>query len=681
MTTTERIKELIESGSYLLDREDACRMTILALASDESIFLYGPPGTAKSLTAKWTANLLDTKKYFSCLLNQYTQPDELFGPVSIKSLESGTREILTQGYMPEAEIAFLDEIWKAGPAILNTLLTICNEKTFKNGNQTINVPLKLLISASNEFPSEDAGMEALYDRFLIRIVVEPVSRKDSFVRLVTGRKNFDEEIKVNPISQEELSAWKTGSENIAVPKEITDFLFSLRLRMNERGLYISDRRWKKIVNLLKTCAFLNGRKKVAFSDLFIIENTLWNYPEERKEIEECVKQSVTIETVKGSFLFTERITGVIEKLKLEKDSVSNYEELSEKIDSECSYLASLKTELENAKNGGEGFWKNVFSGLSSIFERTMMEIGIEKLKEFISNSEGELEEIRFSSQPKVKEVFDAIPKNAPTVILNQTINLKAEKVVEESKNEIPNSKIDKAFESQLDAELDAAFEADFEENVEENVVENFENKAVEPSEESATSETVNFENENLNSQTAISQSSKQSSKNENPVSEESNLNLQNQSVVVESQIAKSENQEMKIEVPTGSDSELMYKNALHNIKTFEEFIKLSGGGFTGDQSDIRYKWNDNKNNGAKWWKCGSRFLYGLLSDKGIVQDVENECAKKGATIGSDYHWIYAISYIFEKNDGLLNWKTRAELEWLTENSWEKLEKILESEFL
>ena len=151
----ERMKGLLESGSHLLDREDVCRMTLLALAAEESVFLYGPPGTAKSMAAKWAASMLDTDKYFSCLLNQYTQPDELFGPVSIKSLENGTRETLTQGYMPEAERAFLDEIWKAGPAILNTLLTIRNEKTFRNGNRTEEVNLKLLLYASNEYQSEE----------------------------------------------------------------------------------------------------------------------------------------------------------------------------------------------------------------------------------------------------------------------------------------------------------------------------------------------------------------------------------------------------------------------------------------------------------------------------------------------------------------------------------------------
>lgn len=285
LITQERIRELLASGTSLYDRKELCSLILLALVANESIFLYGPPGTAKSMAAHWAANLLATDKYFSCLLNQYTQPDELFGPVSIQMLEHGAYTRLTAGYLPEAEICFLDEIWKAGPAILNTLLTITNERIFKNGNAVCPVPLKLLLSASNEFPAEDSGLGALYDRFLIRVAVEPISNKTDFVAMLKGKSK---DVLFAPLTAQELSRWQNLAKNAEVPKSITDFLYSLRLQTEKSNLYISDRRWKKALGLMKASAVLNGRAEVTLSDAAVLTHCLWNKLEERATITELI---------------------------------------------------------------------------------------------------------------------------------------------------------------------------------------------------------------------------------------------------------------------------------------------------------------------------------------------------------------------------------------------------------
>lgn len=299
-TISSRIQKLLESANNLLERKEVCRMILLALASQESIFLFGPPGTAKSMTARWAASILDTDKYFSCLLNQYTQPEELFGPVSIKELENGTYKRITQGYLPESEIVFLDEIWKAGPAILNTLLTICNEKIFKNGNDIKNVPLKLLISASNELPSEDSGLEPLYDRFLIRLFVEPLANKENFWNLITENRESISFKPEKPITIREIQEWKNCAKEIRFNQKILDFLWTIRICLQKEEIYISDRRWKKSFDVMKTCAVLNGRKSMNLSDVSILASTLWNIPEEISKITEILAQK-TVESILSDF--------------------------------------------------------------------------------------------------------------------------------------------------------------------------------------------------------------------------------------------------------------------------------------------------------------------------------------------------------------------------------------------
>lgn len=122
----------------------------------------------------------DGAKYFEHLMNEFTTPDEIFGTIKLKGLDKGIYEKNTDGFLPQANVAFLDEIWKSGPAILNTLLTIINEKKFHNGNKVEDAPLQILLAASNELPREKAGLEALYDRFVVRTKVDPVKDDDSF---------------------------------------------------------------------------------------------------------------------------------------------------------------------------------------------------------------------------------------------------------------------------------------------------------------------------------------------------------------------------------------------------------------------------------------------------------------------------------------------------------------------
>ena len=174
----------------LQERDEAIKLSLLAMLSGESIFLMGPPGVAKSLVSRKMKEAIKDARNFEYLMNRFSTPDEIFGPISLSQLDNDIYERKIEGFLPSVEIAFLDEIWKASPSIQNTLLTIINEKIYQNGNQLINVPLQLLIAASNELPIEGEGLEALYDRFIIRLFVDNVANKENFWKVIDNTKTL-----------------------------------------------------------------------------------------------------------------------------------------------------------------------------------------------------------------------------------------------------------------------------------------------------------------------------------------------------------------------------------------------------------------------------------------------------------------------------------------------------------
>jgi len=300
----ERVKKLLSLlNENLFDREEAISFSFLSSIAGQSIFMLGPPGVAKSLIARRLKYVFQEGKAFEYLMSRFSTPDEVFGPVSIKQLKDDDKYTrLVDNYLPGASVVFLDEIWKAGPAIQNSLLTVINEKIFRNGEQEIKVKMKALLSASNELPAKGEGLEALWDRFILRLYVGGIRDRASFDKMVTNIEdqyidNIPKDLKIN---DEEYSKWNEKIKKVKVHTNILNLIDMIRKTLvirNEKleiedRIIVSDRRWKKILHILRTSAFLNNRNCVELIDCFIIPYCIWNKRDQIDEMKKMVRDFI-----------------------------------------------------------------------------------------------------------------------------------------------------------------------------------------------------------------------------------------------------------------------------------------------------------------------------------------------------------------------------------------------------
>lgn len=288
-----RLTELIaalETG--LVERGTEVRLVLLAALAGEHSLLIGPPGTAKSELARRLRYVFTGGGYFERLLTRFSVPEELFGPLSIKRLEQDEYHRLTEGYLPTASVAFLDEVFKANSAILNALLTILNERAFDNGVERVSTPLVSVVAASNEIPTEQE-LEALFDRFLVRTVVHPVG-DDAFDALLLAADDWQPPVESARLAPSDLEQIREQSGQVRVPAGVRALLGVLRRRLADRPNPPSDRRWRKLVQLLQVAAHTDGRDEVSLIDCGLARWCLWSDPERVEDFDELFTESLRV---------------------------------------------------------------------------------------------------------------------------------------------------------------------------------------------------------------------------------------------------------------------------------------------------------------------------------------------------------------------------------------------------
>lgn len=299
-----------EMKTLFVERDNIIDSMMVALIAGQHVLLLGPPGTGKSLLASEFFKRIDDSKFFSHLLNRTSDPSEIVGPISIKSMEQDKFVRILDGKLGDCDIAFLDEVYKSNEPTLNIMLSALNERVIYNDGKAVPIPLKMMVAASNEMPAEGEGLEALHDRILVKHWVDYI--QDASNRMIM-LKNYNDsknpynlqQIPRTTITLEELQAIQYYKDAVSLSKGAITSYNKLLNELGKKKIVISDRKVNWCLDILKGSALLNGRTTVYDDDIKALAPVLWEKQEDIAIVTQCINKLVDP--------FTDKVNGWYEE--------------------------------------------------------------------------------------------------------------------------------------------------------------------------------------------------------------------------------------------------------------------------------------------------------------------------------------------------------------------------------
>jgi len=284
-----------EMNDKFIERQDVIRGSMNALLSRKNVLVLGAPGTSKSMLARELCSRIINSKYYWYLLTKFTTPEELFGPFSMKALKGDAYKRITENRLPEADIAFLDEIYKGSSAIANTLLTIINERKFENNGIESDVPLQTLFAASNEMPADAEELGAFHDRFHLKYEVQYIRERSGFIKMLKQRYRDDPGFKTTQpktvgttITFDELKQAQEEIHRVEMTEDVYELYDKIRFALSREGVIVSDRSFNMSQDVVKAESWLMGQDQVAPEALSVCTHMFWSDPKDQDAVKKVV---------------------------------------------------------------------------------------------------------------------------------------------------------------------------------------------------------------------------------------------------------------------------------------------------------------------------------------------------------------------------------------------------------
>lgn len=290
--TGQRVAAIVtELSEQFFERDDVLRPIACAVLARQHALLVGPPGAAKSDLARVFCARITGAVYWETQLSRFTDPKQIFGPINVPELMKGNYTQVFEGHATQADIAFIDEIFKCSDGALNSMLGFLNERLYhpEQGGDPIPCPLISAVTASNELPAGE-DLAAIYDRLLVRLVVDYIKDPGNFITYL--RSSVTPPAAAAATATVSVDALRAAIETevpaVKVPNGVVDSVASLRAALRQGELIFSDRRWKQAVRLLQASAYLDGRDTADDNDLDVLRYVLWDTPAQRQPAEEAI---------------------------------------------------------------------------------------------------------------------------------------------------------------------------------------------------------------------------------------------------------------------------------------------------------------------------------------------------------------------------------------------------------